>query len=142
MTNIIIGIIIGMVIWQLFVSVIGQITDFDSEKANYFLCGVWFVLFCVTVLPIVFLVRKIIFHRFYSKYPKCEFIAENENVLTFYVDKDIAKTFETSPDKKYYVEITKANNNYLPYCGNVITKEKVEIYPEKYEFLNDWKRID
>lgn len=140
MTNIIIGIIIGMVVWQLFVSVIGAITDFDNEKANYFLFGVWFVLFCITVLPIAFLIRKIIIHHFYSKYLKCDFITQNENVLTFYIDKNIAKTFETATNKKYYVEITKANYHGLPYCGEVITKKKIEMHPEKYEFLNYWKK--
>jgi len=142
MTNIIIGIIIGMVIWQLFVSVIGAITDFDNEKANYFLFGVWFVLFCVTVLPIAFLIRKIIFYRFFSKYLKCEFMENDKIGIHYFVDKDIAKTYETSPDKKYHVKITKANYDYLPYRDNIITKEKIEMHPEWYEFLNKWKKVD
>lgn len=142
MTNIIIGIIIGVVIWQLVATIIGVSTDFESELANNIMCGVWTILFYTIVKPIIFLIRKIIFHRFYSKYLKCEFIAEYEIVLTFYVDKDITKTFETLPNKNRYVRVTKANYNYIPYCGNVITKEKIEMHPEKYEYLNDWKKVD
>lgn len=143
MTNIIIGIIIGMVVWQLLVSVIGSITDFDNENVLKFLCGIWFVLFYIIVRPIGLLIGKIIRNCFYSKYLKCEFLEDDEEVgVCFYVEKNIAKTYETSPDKKFYVRITKAKNDYYPYRDNIITKEKIEMHPKKYEFLNDWKRID
>lgn len=143
MTNIIIGIIIGMVVWQLVVIIIAVSTDFDSEIVNNIMCGVWAILFYAIVKPIYLLISLIYSSYYYSKYLKCEFYIDDEPYFVYYVEKDLTKTFEILPDRQYHVDIRKGKAQYhFPYRDRVITKEKIEMTPKIYEFLNKWKRID
>lgn len=142
MTNIIIGIIIGMVVWQLVVTIIAVSTDFDNEIANNIMCGVWAILFYTIIKPIYLIISLIYSCYYYSKYLRCEFY-DDDFQLVFYVEKQLTKMFETSPDKQIHVEIKKEKAKiYFPYCDRVITKEKIKMHPEKYEFLNKWKKVD
>lgn len=144
MTNIIIGIIIGMVVWQLIVIIIAVSTDFDSLIANNIMCGVWAILFYAIIKPIYLAISIIYSCYYYSKYLRCEFYCNDDSICIFYVEKNLTKIFETSPDKQFHVEITKEKPKiHFPYRDRVITKEKIEMdHPGKYKFLDKYKKVD
>ena len=145
--NIIIGIIIGIVVWNTFVLIVGLITDFDNETANTCLCGVWGILFVVLLKPICLAIRTIRLHKFYKKFHRYNLIKNGKSIgLSYFIDKDIISNFETDESKPFYLkEYPKQKYHSLPYRSEIITKARYEhdqIPGMTSDDFNKWLKVD
>ena len=141
--NIVIGIIIGIVVWNTLTVIVGMVTDFDNETANACLCGVWGILFFAVLKPICFMIRVIRVRKFYKRFQRYSLIENGKHVgLSYFIDKDIISNFETDESKPFYLkQYSKEKYRCLPYRSEVITKAKFEnkqITGVTYGYLSKW----
>lgn len=141
--NIVIGIIIGIVIWNTFTLIVGMVTDFDNETANICLCGVWGILFVILLKPICLAIRTMRLHKFYKKFHRYSLIENGKSVgLSYFIDKDIISNFETDESKMFYLkQYPKEKYHSLPYRDEIITKAKFEkrlITRSTYDWFSKW----
>lgn len=141
--DIVIGIIIGIIVWNTFTLIVGMVTDFDNETANACLCGVWGILFFTVLKPICFIIRIIRLHKFYKKFHRYNLVENGKSIgLSYFIDKDIISNFETDESKPFYLkQCPKEKYHSLPYRSEIITKTKFEhkqITAITYDDFSKW----